>query len=254
MDAGTLYTAMGGVLTPSAYSVLVGPMNNAMIAAGINNINRAAMWCAQIGHESVGLKYQEEIASGAAYEGRSDLGNVVAGDGVRYKGRGPIQLTGRGNYGRFSQWAYAKGYAPNAHYFVDNPKLVGTPQWGFLAASWYWTVARTTLNAASDRGDVREATRLINGGYNGLADRTLRWNRARPLGVRLLPTPTEVPDLDANQANQLARIANSLGDVNLIALDKDLRWSSKVERAALDQLVAGQTETNDLLRQLLAKP
>ena len=52
----------------------------------------------QLAHESVSLRYFEEIASGSAYEGRRDLGNIHPGDGVRYKGRGPIQLTGRSNY------------------------------------------------------------------------------------------------------------------------------------------------------------
>jgi len=251
VDAGTLYTAMGGVLPVYRYAELVIPMNNAMVAAQINNVPRAIMWVAQLGHESVGLKYMEEIASGAAYEGRADLGNVVRGDGVRYKGRGPIQLTGRANYGKFSQWCYAKGYAPNPHYFVDNPQLVGTPSWGFLAASWYWTVARTTLNAASDRGDVLTATRLINGGTNGLADRRLRYNRAKPLGARLLPTIQEVPDLDANQAKQLADLADRVGKYD--ALDRDLRWSSQVERDALDAIKKNGETTNELLRQLLAK-
>src|SRR5699024_3011785 len=70
----------------------------AMRAANITNVNRAAMFAAQLGHESVGLQYMEEIASGAAYEWRQDLGNVYAGDGVRFKGSGPIQLTGRNNF------------------------------------------------------------------------------------------------------------------------------------------------------------
>lgn len=56
----------------------------------INTPLREAHFLAQIMHESVGLKYAEEIASGAAYEGRRDLGNTQRGDGVRYKGRGPI--------------------------------------------------------------------------------------------------------------------------------------------------------------------
>lgn len=255
MDAATLSTAMGGRLSMAAYQAYVGPMNNAMVAAGITTVNRAAMWCAQLGHESMGLFYMQEIASGAAYEGRRDLGNTHPGDGKLFKGRGPIQLTGRFNYGKFGAWCLARGYVSDANTFIYSPALVATPKWGFLAASWYWTVARTTLNAASDRGDVREATRLINGGYNGLADRTLRYNRAKPLGARLLPIAQEVPDLDANQAGQLANINNFINGFagKYAALDRDVRWSSEVERDALDKLVKGQAETNALLQQLLAK-
>lgn len=251
MDAGTLSTAMGGTLSIVRYQTLVGPMNNAMIAAQCNTVNRAAMWCAQVGHESVGLKYMEEIASGAAYEGRRNLGNVVKGDGVRFKGRGPIQLTGRFNYGKLGVWAASRGYVSDPNIFVNNPTMLSQPHWGFLAASYYWVVARN-MNAYADRGDILGATKAVNGGVNGLADRTFRWNHCRPLGARLLPTPQEVPDLDANQAGQLAKIADRIGMYD--ALDRDLRWSSKVEREALTGLLEGQKVTNDLLRQLLAKP
>lgn len=256
MDAATLSTAMGGMLSMSAYQAYVGPMNNAMIAANINNVNRAAMWCAQLGHESLGLFYMQEVASGANYNPPSSiaksLGNTQPGDGPRFKGRGPIQLTGRSNYGKFGMWCLSKGFVTDGYHFVTNPTLVATPQWGFLAASWYWTVARADLNALSDAGNVSAATQRINGGQNGEADRVQRWNRARPLGVRLLPTSTEVPDLDANQAKQLAAISDRIGKYD--ALDRDLRWSSGVERAALDSLVEGQKLTNQLLQQLLAKP
>ena len=65
---------MGGT---ADYGALVGPMNQAMIAADITTPRRAAMWCAQIGHESVGLRYMEEIASGAGVEGGSVGGSEV---------------------------------------------------------------------------------------------------------------------------------------------------------------------------------
>ena len=91
MDAQTLREVMGGGLPDGGYTRLIDGFNNAMREAGITNVNRAAMWCAQLGHESVGLLYMREIASGAEYEGRSDLGNVYRGDGVKFAGRGPIQ-------------------------------------------------------------------------------------------------------------------------------------------------------------------
>ena len=102
----------------------------------------------------------EEIASGSAYEWRKDLGNNVAGDGRRYKGRGPIQLTGRINY-------RLAGRAMNIP-IEDNPELVIFPSVGLRAAAWYWVSARN-LNplATGIYKDFKRQTRLINGGYNG---------------------------------------------------------------------------------------
>ena len=80
MDAQTLREVMGSTLPNGGYTKLIDAYNNAARAAGINTVRRAAMWAAQLGHESVGLRYMEEIANGAAYEGRQDLGNVYAGD------------------------------------------------------------------------------------------------------------------------------------------------------------------------------
>ena len=74
------------------------PLANTMKEFEINTPKRQAAFLAQIAHESGQLKYMEEIASGEAYEGRKSLGNTQPGDGKRYKGRGPIQLTGRSNY------------------------------------------------------------------------------------------------------------------------------------------------------------
>ena len=193
MDAQTLREVMGSTLPNGGYTKLVDAYNNAARAAGINTVRRAAMWAAQLGHESVGLRYMEEIASGAAYEWRQDLGNVYAGDGVRFKGRGPIQLTGRANYRAFTKWANANGHSTID--FEANPHKLSEPHWGFLAATYYWTVSRPDLNKAADAGDVLWASRLINGWVtrpNGLDDRIARYNRALKYGTRLLPSSTTI--------------------------------------------------------------
>lgn len=144
-------------------------LNSAMNQAGITTPARRAAFLAQLGHESGGLRYMEEIASGAAYEGRRDLGNTQPGDGRRYKGRGPIQLTGRANYREAGR---ALGIDLENH-----PERAADPDVAFRIATWYWQ--SRGLNGLADQGNFREITRRINGGYNGLADREQYWARAR---------------------------------------------------------------------------
>lgn len=215
MDAATLSRAMGCNLNKA--HEYCADFNIAMAQARCTTVNRAAMWCAQIGHESAGLVYMEEIASGKAYEGRRDLGNTVAGDGKRFKGRGPIQLTGRHNYGLFSRWAHEQGLVDTSDYFVRNPTVVATSRWGFLAAAWYWTVARPRLNDYADAGDLFSAScdingwiKLNSGGYrtpNGYADRRRRWDNCRRLGDALLPTAdSQEDDLTPEQDRMLREV------------------------------------------------
>lgn len=197
MDAQTLREVMGSTLPDGGYTRLIDGYNHAMRAAEITNVERAAMWAAQLGHESVGLKYMREIATGAEYEGRADLGNTCPGDGVRYAGRGPIQLTGRANYKAFTRWAQANGHTTLD--FEAQPELLEDPKWGFLAAAYYWTAARPQINHLADAGDLEGVTRAINGGLNGLEDRRARYQKALTYGTRLLPgevTVTKEKQLD----------------------------------------------------------
>lgn len=185
ITADSLRQAMG--CTAARAAEMLPHYTAGALAANATTVRRAAMFAAQIGHESLGLHYMEEIADGSAYEGRKDLGNTQRGDGRRFKGRGPIQLTGRTNYGSFSRWCHGRGLVDAADFFVRNPERVAEPRWGFLAASWYWTVARPRINGLCDAGDLVGVTRQINGGTHGLADREDRWERCVRLGDAIVP-------------------------------------------------------------------
>lgn len=182
-------------------------MQSGLQQAECTNPLRIAMFIAQTGTESANFDATEEYASGAEYEGRADLGNTEPGDGVRFKGRTWIQITGRHNYGQFSQWAFDNGLVPTSTYFVDNPTELSDLKWAGIGAAWYWTVARPTINSFCDQGDVVTVTHLINGGENGLADRQTRYTRAMAQGDQLLTLLTGDEDfmsaLSADEQREL---------------------------------------------------
>lgn len=135
----------------------------------INTRLRIAHFLAQLAHESDHFRTYEEYASGQAYEGRRDLGNVKRGDGRRYKGRGPIQITGRYNYRKYGKLLDVD--------LENNPELAATPRIGTLIAGEYWH--QNNLNALADRDNGKQITRRINGGYNGLKDRLKKIEQAK---------------------------------------------------------------------------
>lgn len=136
-------------------------LDAAMREFDINTPARQASFLSQVGHESGQLRYVRELASGAAYEGRKDLGNTQPGDGERYRGRGLIQITGRANY-------TASMMALDVD-VVEHPELLETPVLACRSAAWFWK--SHGLNELADAGDQVKVTRRINGGTNGLADR-----------------------------------------------------------------------------------
>lgn len=143
---------------------------------------RQAAYLAQIAHESGELKFWEEIwgptAAQKRYEPPSDLatrlGNTQPGDGKRYKGRGPIQITGRFNYRKYGQLVGVD--------LEGNPDLASTTQVGFETSCQFWQV--NGLNELADIPDFTSITKRINGGLNGQASREKYYERAKQaLGV-----------------------------------------------------------------------
>lgn len=136
----------------------------------INTPKRLAMFWAQLAHESGNFKFLKELGNDAyftKYEGRKDLGNTQKGDGLRFKGRGFIQITGRNNYTLLSKDTRID--------YLNNPQWLEREPDALISALWYWN--KHKLNTYADKSDLKGATRVINGGYNGLADRESKYNK-----------------------------------------------------------------------------
>lgn len=165
MIAAELIRKINPRLSEGAAGDIAKSLSVAAGAAGINTPARVAAFLAQLAHESGGFRYIEELwgptPAQRRYEGRRDLGNVHAGDGYRYRGRGWIQLTGRYNYRKYGQLLGVD--------LESQPDLAATPEYAARLAAAYWQ--QRGLSGLADAGNFREITRRINGGYNGLADR-----------------------------------------------------------------------------------
>lgn len=184
----------------------------AMRRFGITTPRRVAHFIAQVGHESLSLARTEESLSYSlprllevfgkripansaslfvcqpeklgnyVYADRNGNGNVASGDGFRYRGRGPMQHTGRGNYRRVGELI--------GQPLEEQPALLLEIEVGAMAAAAYWH--DNGLNGMADAGDVLMVSRKINLGSatskrtpEGLQDRIDRTNRALAiLGAR----------------------------------------------------------------------
>lgn len=187
-----------------------GPIAEACEVFRIDNERRLAVFLAQTGHESAGfarllenLNYSRdrlaaiaqssppgsrwrsilpdvaklarnpEGLAAAVYDGR--LGNTQPGDGWKFRGRGIIQNTGRGNYEKLTEGLAVRfGAVPD---FTLQPALLEHPRWAAMAAGYFWDAHR--LNYDADAGRFDRITQTINGGQNGRTDRRHRWNLAR---------------------------------------------------------------------------
>lgn len=149
-------------------------INTKLSKYGIDTPVEKASFLAQVLHESGGFKWVKEIwgptAAQKRYEGRKDLGNTQPGDGKKFLGRGLIQLTGRSNYERMSLELFGDKR------LLDTPELLEQPEYAVESACVYWKWRN--LDRFDDDLIIREETRLINGGFNGLKDRQLYFDRA----------------------------------------------------------------------------
>ena len=152
--------------------IFLASLNATMDEFGIDTPARQAAFLAQVAHESGSLRYTRELASGAAYEGREDLGNTEPGDGPRYRGRGLLQVTGRDNYRRCSLALYS-----DTQHLLDHPEVLELPDPACRSAGWFWLAHH--LNERADDGDFERITRIINGGTNGEAERLAFYERAQ---------------------------------------------------------------------------
>ena len=143
---------------------------------------RAAAWLANVAKESGELFFTEEIASGADYEGRLDLGNIQPGDGVRFKGRGYIQITGRNNYTRI-----AEAFSIPC---VARPTLLENMPARWATAGFYWENMSSlgNLNLFADDGDFESTVFGVRGGAD--PQRRVYYDRA----MEELPDDLEIPD------------------------------------------------------------
>jgi len=196
MAPAQLAAAIG--CTPERAAKWLPHILEAMAKFGITTINEQATFLAQVAHESARLSRLEEnlnySADGLAsnwparyrdkatgkpnqlalllhrrpqaianncYANRMGNGDVASGDGWKYRGRGPIQITGRSNYERCGKDIGVP--------LLSNPDLLLEPRAGALSAAWFWSQAG--LDKYDDDQDMVAETKIINGGTNGLAER-----------------------------------------------------------------------------------
>jgi predicted chitinase len=180
-----LKTIMPGAL-PKDVAKYLDDINAAMETFEINTVRRMAAFLGELAQESGELRYMEEIwgptPDQREYEPPSkkatELGNVHPGDGYRFRGRGPIQITGRTNYGEYGGLLKID--------LVDNPDQAAEPQVGFKIAGCFWL--HHGLNELADAQNFHEITKRINGGYSHLMEREAYYHTAlRTLGSGDVP-------------------------------------------------------------------
>jgi putative chitinase len=197
-------------------------------AYGINTALREAHFWAQAAHETGGFKYMFEIWGPTdvqkRYEGRKDLGNLEAGDGFKYRGRGIFQLTGRANYKKYGDLLDID--------LVGEPDLAADPETALKIACEYWKSRK--INDCADKDDVVAVTKRINGGTNGIADRRVCLAVSKKMWADnyesdMVPVPKVEKSIAESKQGNAALVTGALGGV-----------------AAAKEVVAQAQEASDL--------
>jgi predicted chitinase len=193
LSADQLHAIMPA-LKPEKAAALLPFVQAALTEFSIEAPARCAAFLAQVAHESGQFRFMEELwgptPQQLRYEPVTDLsvklGNTEVGDGKRFKGRGPIQITGRGNYQTYGGLIGID--------LVGNPPRAAAPEVGFRTAGLFWR--KNGLNELADRvtdDAFKTITKRINGGLNGLAERQAFYAVAKSvLGVATPAAPTGV--------------------------------------------------------------
>jgi putative chitinase len=176
-------------------------LNEVLPTYKIDTPERIASFLAQCGHESAGFtvlqenlnysadglnkifkKYfptldsaqpyarKPEMIANRVYGGRMGNGDEASGEGYRYRGRGPIQLTGKDNYAACSDFLFQDDT------LLQNPDMLLDPEYALHSACWFWW--KNDLNNYADSADLVTMTKRINGGTIGLEDRIKHYNHA----------------------------------------------------------------------------
>lgn len=158
-----------------------------------------AVWPSRFPNNSVANKYAKNPKALANYVYNGRMGNRSGtDDGWNYRGGGMKQLTGSDNYHAFNEWIHKQPFGNSAPDFVKNPDAVRSFPWAFYSAVWFWVENKVYKHA--DRDDILASTKTINGGTNGLKDRTVAINRAKKILVAEAgPTKTKKAPKKADQ-------------------------------------------------------
>lgn len=191
--------------TPFAKREKVLPeLNRTAKTYGINNELRMAAWLATLCIESMYFRYTTEIASGAAYEGRKDLGNTERGDGKRFKGRGLPQITGRANYRSYTAFVKKTGHLP----FIDfekHPERLADYPYAVDCAGWFFAV-HIKANQLADSRKFLEIQLRVNGGRNRTPPRPNHWaERQAVYKIALQILPDDFGFIEMQTRERLAR-------------------------------------------------